>query len=272
MRSQFTFYESFYKALARIRKGADRATAYDIIVRYALYGEEPDLDSLPDTVAIAFELVLPMLEASKRKSDAGKKGGESKRKQTASKPEAKAKQTEANGKQNEAKPKQEQVQVQVQVEVQEQGKEQGKEQMLYIPPCPPSGGQPPLPPQGKQNGSKAVAAFLDKINPMPSSLSMQELMDYERELGSDVCLRAIDEAMDANARNWKYVRAVLNRCKGMNVTSLDAWDRQEALRKEKKAKGTAMCETVDSGLGYAVPVGMGDNDAIFAEVEAWSNG
>ena len=73
-RTQYTFYESFYKALSRIRRDADRAKAYDAITRFALYGEEPDLDTLPDNVAIAFEVIRPNLEASRRKAEGGSKG------------------------------------------------------------------------------------------------------------------------------------------------------------------------------------------------------
>lgn len=124
-RKQFTFYESFYSALRRIRKKADRADAYDAIVTYALLGQEPDLDSLPDAAAIAFELIRPTLDASRRKSESGRTGGQNARmasepqddaeresereanpetkKQTPNKPQANRKQTpnkpEANGKQ-----------------------------------------------------------------------------------------------------------------------------------------------------------------------------
>ena len=42
VRTQFTFYESFYKAISRIKKKADRADAYDAICKYALTGIEPD--------------------------------------------------------------------------------------------------------------------------------------------------------------------------------------------------------------------------------------
>lgn len=97
MRNQFTFYHSFFKAISRIKKKADRADAYDAICKYALIGEEPDLDTLPDAAAIAFDLIRPTLDASRRKSESGKKGGESERnseangKQTASKPKANAK-------------------------------------------------------------------------------------------------------------------------------------------------------------------------------------
>ena len=92
-RSQFTFYESFARALGRIRKKADRADAYDAICNYALYGTEPDLDKLPDSAAIAFDLIRPTMDASKRKAESGKRGGN--RKQSESKPEANGKQSES---------------------------------------------------------------------------------------------------------------------------------------------------------------------------------
>lgn len=99
-RNQFTFYSSFWKAVARIKNKSARCDAYDAICRYAITGEEPDVDSLPDAAAIAFEMIKPNLVASRRKAESGALGGTSK--QTVSKPEANAKQTEANGKQTEA--------------------------------------------------------------------------------------------------------------------------------------------------------------------------
>lgn len=94
-RKQFTFYESFASALARIKSKAARCDAYDAICNFALYGIEPDLDSIPDSAAIAFDLIRPTLEASKRKAENGKRGGktEANEKQTESKTEANRKQT-----------------------------------------------------------------------------------------------------------------------------------------------------------------------------------
>ena len=109
-RTQFTFYESFFKAISRIKKKADRADAYDIICSYALYQKEPDLDSVSDAVAIAFELLRPVLDKAKERAESGKKGG-SKDENSESKTEAKRKQseskTEANAKQGEAVSKKE---------------------------------------------------------------------------------------------------------------------------------------------------------------------
>ncbi len=126
-REQFTFYRSFAQAVKRIRKAADRAAAYDAIVDYALYGIEPNMEKLPDTAAIAFELVRPNLDASRRKAENGKNGGrpkakgkqtepaddfaltvgESKQNQTESKPKANETETKANGKQGETANKKE---------------------------------------------------------------------------------------------------------------------------------------------------------------------
>lgn len=94
-RTQFTFYESFYSALSRIKKKADRAAAYDAICQYALYGTEPDIDSLPDAVAIAFELIRPNIDASAKKAAAGRNGGRNRNPE--SNPEANDKQAESNG-------------------------------------------------------------------------------------------------------------------------------------------------------------------------------
>lgn len=94
-RTQFTFYESFFKAISRIRNKSARAEAYDAICAYALYGTEPDLDNLSDAAAIAFELSKPNLDASKRRAISGAKGGSGKQSES---------KTEANGKQNGSKP------------------------------------------------------------------------------------------------------------------------------------------------------------------------
>ena len=139
-RNQFTFYESFYSAIRRIRKDTDRVKAYDAVCCYALTGEIPDLDALPDSAAIAFDLIRPNLDTSRRKSENGKQGGskaEANAKQSASKAEANEKQTAskpvANRKQCENASDGE-----VEVEVEKEG-EIEIENECYISPLPPSG-------------------------------------------------------------------------------------------------------------------------------------
>lgn len=95
-RSQFTFYDSYFRALSRIRSKSARCDAYDAICRYALSGIEMDLDSMPEAAAIAMEAVLPHLAAGRRKAASGSIGG--KAKESASNTEAKSKQTESKNK------------------------------------------------------------------------------------------------------------------------------------------------------------------------------
>lgn len=94
-REQFTFYASYARAIAKIKKASDRCAAYDAIANYALYEILPDVDKLPDSAAIAFELIKPTLDTGRRKAASGKTGGEARgnRKQDESKPEANEEQT-----------------------------------------------------------------------------------------------------------------------------------------------------------------------------------
>lgn len=247
-RTQFTFYESFYKALARIRKGADRAKAYDAIARYALYGEEPE-GTLPDSVGAVFESVRPILDVAGRKSDAGKK-----RKNRARTDGSKAG-TEA--KQTEAEPKQE-LDIEQELDI-----DLGLEQKLISPPSPV--GEVVDIPAATAEAAGAVKAYMAKITPTPSSSSMRELLEFERELGTEVCLRAIDAALDANVRTWPYVRAVLEDkvCRG--IRSGEDWDRLEADRDRARARKTAKAEGYDPEKLQA-PADPGDNEAIFREM------
>lgn len=132
-REQFTFYASFFRAVSRIRNKAARCDAYDAICAYALTGILPDLDKLPDSAAIAFELSKPNLDSSRRKSEAGKSGGRPK--QTESKPKANEKKIESK---TEARAERKQVQDKEKEQVQD------KEQMLITPHPPLPGASPAL--------------------------------------------------------------------------------------------------------------------------------
>lgn len=96
-RNQFTFYASFFRSISRIKNKNARCAAYDAVCRYAITGEEPD--DLPDAAAIAFEIIKPTLDASRRKAESGSAGGRARVEANLKQTEANPKQTEANGKQ-----------------------------------------------------------------------------------------------------------------------------------------------------------------------------
>lgn len=200
-RSQFTFYESFARAMKRIKDKEDRADAYDAIVNYALYGLEPDLDRLPDSAAIAFELIRPNLDASKRKAENGKLGGRPK--QTGSKSKANVKQEQAESeKEKEAEEKEE--------------IEGEHENDCYTP--------SPLFPSAASNVNQVLADYLNRVNPSASPGSLDELKGFAEVMGPEVCRRAIDIALDSKKASWPYIRAILQDKQRRGVRCLADWD------------------------------------------------
>ena len=63
-REGFIFYRTFYEALASMKNRA-RLHLYDVIMRYALYGEEPT--DLNGEQMRTFILIRPQLDANERK-------------------------------------------------------------------------------------------------------------------------------------------------------------------------------------------------------------
>lgn len=217
-RGQFTFYASFASALSRIKKKADRADAYDAICNYALYGTEPDMEKLPDSAAIAFDLIRPTLDASRRKAESGKTGGI--RKQTGSKPEAKRKLEEI---------------------AREKEKENEKENEIENEDeCLISARDPAA--------AEVIDAYRSRINATPSPSSMQELMGYVDQMGPACCIKAIDAAVDAGGKNWTYVRAILQSRLSQGVKSLEDWQRvDEEHERRKKASQPVKKGQITSG-------------------------
>lgn len=99
-RNQFTFYESFFAAISRIKNKTARCDAYDAICGFALKGTVPDLEKMADAAAIAFDLIRPVLESASEKSKGGKtsaRSREDKRKTSARSHEDAAKDIEGEG-------------------------------------------------------------------------------------------------------------------------------------------------------------------------------
>lgn len=65
-RQQFTFYASFHKAAQALPTLEERGALYEAICSYALYGIIPDLTG---SGAGMFELIRPILDASRRKAE-----------------------------------------------------------------------------------------------------------------------------------------------------------------------------------------------------------
>ena len=81
-----------------------------------------------------------------------------------------------------------------------------------------------------------MSAYQDKINPQLSERSRDELAGFVQAMGAEVCLRAIDTALDAKKANWPYVRAILQAKQASGVRCLADWDALEANRGKKQER------------------------------------
>ena len=111
-RNQFTFYRSYYDAIADLPK-KEQAAIILAVCDYALYEREPE--KLSPVGTTCFALIRPTLDSGRRKAASGKQGGKS-GKQSASKPEA-------NGKQS-AREKEKEKEIEIEVEVEVEGEAQ----------------------------------------------------------------------------------------------------------------------------------------------------
>lgn len=201
-RTQFTFYESFYKAAKRIKDSSARAEVYDAICEYALYGDEPDIDALSEMAAIAFELIKPNLDASRKKAESGKLGGT--KKQSESTFEANGSKTEAKRKQNEASEKQEQT------ESKKENKIENKmEKKSYNAALENAAAAPAEDSRLDTGLSDIIRRYEEDIGSFPRS-ALDSLQRWRQTLGDDLIALAIGEAAENNARSWRYIDRVLS--------------------------------------------------------------
>lgn len=252
-RESFMFFRSWLDGVKLIKNKAQRCDAYDAIIAYALDGVEADAEQLPPSAAIAYVMAKPVIDSGRKKAEAGRKGGEAKPKQTTSKAEANGSKTgkdASNKKKNKNKTKEEEKEKEKAPSTSDEGDGEKKS-------------PPPL--------SGAADAYMRRVNPTPSPASMAELLAFERELGTEVCLRAIDAALDENHRTWSYIKAILQAKRDAGVRSAEDWDRLEAERMDAKARQTANKAAKEGGDLNAVQYDPGDNDLIFREMEEWNH-
>lgn len=98
-RDSFVFYRSFAEAID-ILPPEIYAETVRAIIRYAIYGEMPDISGLSDAAFVTFTLVKPQLDANNRRYANGCKGGRPKN-QTETKPKPRVNQTETKPEPNE---------------------------------------------------------------------------------------------------------------------------------------------------------------------------
>ena len=207
-REQFTFYRSYYEALKHLSK-RDRADVLMAVIAYALDEEVPKLSGVPLSV---FTLIRPTLDSGRNKARNRVIKRETKAEQTDNKSEQTDKEKEGDVEREKEREK-------------ECEREVEGDSPLVTPPAPPV------------SASAAVLLdYLNRVNPAASPASLDELKGYAEQMGKDVCIRAIDIALDSKKATWPYIRAILRDKLQRGVKCLADWD---ALEEQRQADKTA---------------------------------
>lgn len=87
---------------------------------------------------------------------------------------------------------------------------------------------------------RVMSAFLDKINPTPSQNSIDLLKGFYEEMGAEVCLAAIDKALDAgpDKRNWNYICGTLRILSRQGVKCLADWKKLDEDWQKSRSYGS----------------------------------
>ena len=92
-------------------------------------------------------------------------------------------------------------------------------------------------PGGEMKRAAAVVdAYLDKVGAYLSERGREELAGFAEVMGEEVCLRAIDTALDAKKAHWPYIRAILESKQSQGVRCLADWDALEEKRRGAAGK------------------------------------
>lgn len=84
--------------------------------------------------------------------------------------------------------------------------------------------------------SRVMNFFLDRINPMPSRICIDQLTQFTKSLGADVVLHALNIAIDERKTGWSYIRGILSRYERDGLKNMNAvLDAEQRHRGKKEA-------------------------------------
>ena len=84
--------------------------------------------------------------------------------------------------------------------------------------------------------AKVMSAYMDRINPTPSQLCVDELAGFASELGAEVCIHAMSVALDEKKTQWSYIRAILRGYRDDGVRCLADIQAREEKRGKNRAR------------------------------------
>lgn len=76
-------------------------------------------------------------------------------------------------------------------------------------------------PEPENDLGRVMSFYMDKINPVPSMLCVDDLKGYTETLGADVVLHAMGVALNERKTAWSYIRAILQRYQRDGVKNMN---------------------------------------------------
>lgn len=124
------------------------------------------------------------------------------------------------------------------------------------PPPPPEIPQPepaPAPEVHDPELAKAMTFYMNRVNPTPSPTSLEELKGFIADMGADVCIAAMEYAIDEHKAGWSYIRGTLRAYRKRGIRNMDDLRRaqEEYERSKQKQEGTHNASNRRGPGGYA---------------------
>ena len=79
--------------------------------------------------------------------------------------------------------------------------------------------------------------YLKRVNARASQSCLGELARYANAMGTAVCKRAFDIALDSQKISWSYIKAILDDKMAAGVKCLEDWEAMDKKREANKAAG-----------------------------------
>lgn len=215
----FVFYRSFFEAISEMDDKCKLET-YNALCEYALYGKEPNLSNAIERAV--FAVCKPNIDSNTSRRENGKKGG---------RPSKKSKDTEQEtigfNQENHR----------IQKAESNENENENENENVSVTETEKWGGTPT-----DLGLSRVMDAFMEKINPSPSSSSLDELKGYYEKMDAECCLKAIDNALDNGKRTWSYIKGILQNKLKEGIRNIDDWNRAEDEYKQRKEKAKSDAE------------------------------
>ena len=88
----------------------------------------------------------------------------------------------------------------------------------------------------KLNESSSINYYMQNINPLISPHEAELLISYNEELSDEIVIYAIQEAIEHNAKNMKYIKAILDRYITQGLSSIEQIKAQNDFNAQKNKK------------------------------------